>query len=161
MTAKIITRAFLITVVACIGVAMGYWAFSPDARFNRALAREIAKGSNSSISIRSLPAPPWQTFYAFGPYTSASEIDRILGFEWHSDSKRSLESGKGFNLLVLVNNQHVVISAEYPRNKGDFSAQALSRPFSPDTAIFRIERTPDGRAVLSPTMSTRNARTVR
>jgi hypothetical protein len=151
MTAKIKTRALLVTVVTCIAVAMGYWAFSPSARFSRALAREVENGANASISIRSLPAPPWQTFYVFGPYTPASEVDRVLGFEWQSGSKQSLELGEGFNLLVLVNNQRVVISAEYPRNKGDFSTQALFRPFTSETAIFRVERTSDGRAMLSST----------
>ena len=118
---------------------------------SHALAAQVTRGYGTIVHISQLTSFPWQQFFVFGPYTPPELIHKTIGIKWHGVEDSGIDMNKGFNLLVFVADDRVVLSVRHPRSKGDFTEACLSRAFTPDNAAFSVARQSlDGRLLLSP-----------
>ncbi len=89
----------------------------------------------------------WDTLHVFGPYTSAEEVQKQLGFPWSDATELDLDT---VNQLVFVKEGKVVKHLLFSRAKGDFVSVGTWR-FTRSDARFRpqerdgfIRLLPDG-----------------
>jgi hypothetical protein len=82
----------------------------------------------------------WDRVYIFAPYTSIDTINQTLGYAWATERKTSIYQNDGISLLVFTAAGKVVGYVEYPRGKGDFAALAKQEGYSPEEAVFMVDR---------------------
>jgi hypothetical protein len=98
----------------------------------------LAQTEGTVICFADLTDFDWNTVYIFGPYTPATEVSQILGFEWSDYKKIGLESSDTFNLIVFTKDKKILRVEEHPRNRGDFAPASINRSFSKTSAIFKV-----------------------
>ena len=126
--------AVLLILAACV----------PDATVSAQLSQTVQESTaNRNLRLSDATDFEWDQFLVFGPYTTRELADEALGFSWPDFDRFNLSMLDSFSLLVFVRDQEVVRVEKHPRCSPDFSPESLARGFSPDQAIFRIERTYD------------------
>lgn len=82
------------------------------------------------------------------PYMDNKQTEKVLGFKWNSESKTSIQSNDGINVLAFIQGSEVVAYTEHRRDKGDFSRmqpRCLMRGLA--TVVRQIETIRDSRWV--------------
>lgn len=79
----------------------------------------------------------WERAYFFAPYTTKTELNRVLGFECEVCMLVELDRRDDLNLLVQVRGSKEVRVEELPRSDVEIDSVLLGRPFEP-SATFRI-----------------------
>lgn len=74
----------------------------------------------------------------FGDYTSASEIDAVVGRSWRKNCYTEIGVSDGYILLVFTSSNMVVHCLDYPKNKGYFliPEQAYNQGLSAQESRF-------------------------
>src|SRR6266542_2851062 len=132
-------RSCILTIVFSVCVA-GCESGGP-------LARQVAveaRRDGAIIRLSGITSFRWDRFCAFGPYTTQGQADSCLGFDWRDFKATGLEMDDTFSLMVFANGNRVV-HAEKISRRVDFSYSVQARPFTPETAIFRVIRAASGR----------------
>ena len=119
-------------------------------RVSEAIGEQVHTGT--VIDLRSVEAGEWDRVCVLGPYSNDQTAKEALGFGWPVESRSSIQESDGISLLLFARGQHVVRSAEHPRDQGDFSALS-GRCFPREEAQFVLRA---GRADGWPELVPRN-----
>lgn len=87
------------------------------------LTKAILRHKNGEldiVDISAVTAFSWDRLYMIGDYTSASEIDAIVGRSWRKKCYTQISVSDGYTLIVFTANNAVVSCLDYPKNKGKF-----------------------------------------
>lgn len=98
-------------------------------------AVELAAIGLEPVDARACTSFAWDTLYVFGPYTSAEEIEKTLGFSSGIAERAAPGMSDYANVLIFVRGQSVVAYWEIPR-RWDFDKSVLGRPIARDDAVF-------------------------
>lgn len=90
----------------------------------------------------------WEQAYVFTGYTSAGEIDNILGFRWRAVSRPDISTDDGQQMIAFARGKHVVryCVLRDPTCTDGYHFTNASR-FRPSDA-FRVETDPTSRTLL-------------
>jgi hypothetical protein len=131
-------RCFLVAILVAVSLVGCNPSPTVSARLQDAFTRA---GNGDMIRLNDLTGFEWEAFFVFGPYTTREVAEEALGFPWPEYDRFALGTSDSFSLLVFTDGSSVVRAEEHPRCKPDFSPGTLSRPLSPEAAIFSIDRT--------------------
>ena len=102
-------------------VALILVACSPgDGSISAQITEKFEAGGSAPINLTQVGPPSWERVCVLGPYTTNEAAEQVLGFKWDVQSKSSIGSSDGINLLVFLKNQEVSAYTEHRRDKGDF-----------------------------------------
>ena len=133
-------RLFFLIIVLTFMAGVAYLALSlfgprvyvePESvRINRQkletlISNEISSyktGETSVIDFSAIKMPfSWDRLYVFGPYTTSSKIDKVLGKSWNDKlCVTTIIGNDGIALLIFTNNGQVVQCLDYGRDGNDF-----------------------------------------
>lgn len=87
----------------------------------------------------------WDRLYMFGDYTTAPEIDSVVGRSWRKECYTNIDVSDSYTLLVFTENSVVVHCLDYPKNEGDFliPEEAYQEGLSPQESLFTINEHED------------------
>ena len=106
-------------------IALVCFLLSACSRINTEISAKIEAKFNASqtapIDLALILPAPWDRACVLSPYIDNEQAERVLGFKWDSDSKTSIRSNDGINVLVFIHGSEVVAYTEHRRDKGDFS----------------------------------------
>ncbi len=106
-------------------IALVLLLLSSCSRVNTDISAKIEAEFNASqtapIDLARVVPAPWDRVCVLSPYIDNGQVERVLGFKWNSDSKTSIRSNDGINVLVFVQGGDVIAYTEHRRDKGDFS----------------------------------------
>lgn len=127
-------------------LALGACSSKPDG-FETRLEQALRSSAQAGGTLKMEDATDfaWDTLHVFGPYVTAEEIHRQLGFEWAGAMDQDFDS---HTLLVFAQGQKVVKRLDFPRGKGDFADMSGKR-FTRQDARFLL-KLDDGRIRVSP-----------
>ena len=97
----------------------------------------VQAGETSPIDLAAALTSQWDRFCVLTPYTNNERAAQTLGFKWDAESKTSIASNDGINVLVFIHRNAVVEFAEHPRNRGDFSQMKPSCLGRKDAKLIR------------------------
>lgn len=100
-----------------------------------AIVDQFDRNTKNVIDLSAVGPSGWERVCILTPYTINAETEKVLGFKWDSDTKTSIGSSDGINVIVFLRGRQVLAFAEHPRNKGDFSG-AGARCASREQAEF-------------------------
>ncbi len=78
------------------------------------------KGELDAIDLSVVTTFSWDRLYMFGDYTSASEIDAVVGRSWRKNCYTQIGLSDGYTLLVFIENNTVFHCLDYPKDEGNF-----------------------------------------
>jgi hypothetical protein len=104
-----------------------------DKGISSEIERSFSKGRE--IDLAQIFPRDWDRVCVLGPYSNNAIASQTLGFAWDAESQSSIKSDDGISLLVFVQNNTVLASAEHQRRFGDFSNLA-GRCFSRNHSRF-------------------------
>jgi hypothetical protein len=131
-----------LVVAALLLVACGGGA---ELELQRAVDR--AAESGGTVDLAELADAEWERAAVFGPASSATEIERVLGVPAPARAEAQLADGDRA-LVLFVRGDRVVAAAEVPHDLAEFAE--TGEVLSPDAARFAVEREGE-RTVLVPT----------
>lgn len=111
------------------------------------LRAAVASGA-PTFDFASASTFAWDRMFVFGCYTSRSDVETALGFEWPDFRKTSIESSDSVCLVVFVRGTSVVYWYEQPRSV-ELGGLANRNGYLPSEAKFRVAQNV-GRAELMP-----------
>jgi hypothetical protein len=95
----------------------------------------------------------WDKMYIFTPYTTQSQVDRALGFEWQEYQSLGIDSTDTDDLLVFVagdmGNFKVVKFARCPRGNFRFRQATNGYAYSRDRAVFAVSTKAQNKLLLA------------
>jgi len=106
------------------------------------LVSSYKNGDLSLINISTITTFTWEQLYIFGPYTTRSELDSMVGRSWRNNCSTHIENSDGITLLVFINDGVVVHCLDYPRGENDFFVPpaGYQTGFSPQDAVFILDQ---------------------
>ena len=113
-----------------------------DEELARRIASAVQASEPSVVNVSELTTFTWDRVFIFPPYTTASEVEKELGFSW-SDSSR-IASRDDIVMLAFVDRGHVVRFVDQPRGAADFSACYHRGGFPRSDAVFRFSKDANG-----------------
>lgn len=105
--------ASLVLLVAC--------SRGDDPSISSAIAEQFDRTTDQVVDLSVVGPKEWDRVCILPPYTSREQAEKVLGFNWNSDSKSNIGASDTINVVVFVKENEVVAYTEHPRNKGDFS----------------------------------------
>lgn len=114
-TGRLSVRIALILAWSLVAAAGGWFVYQYY-RVSWALDAKAKLGPGVLIDFAEIAPFPWDNVYFFGPYTSQSQIDEVLGFYWPGASRSSINANKGSNLIVFTKGNKVVHWLDYSRS---------------------------------------------
>jgi hypothetical protein len=111
------------------------------------LEASIASGA-TSFDFAAVPGFAWDRMFVFGPYTTKSEVENTLGFEWSDYQRTGIEALDSINLVVFVKDRTVVYWYEQSRFI-ELVGLANGKGYPRSDAKFRVAHHTD-RAELLP-----------
>jgi hypothetical protein len=112
-------RPWLFAAVALLTASVSALsAYAIWATDGERLVRQKIEGLHigQSLSLRETVPGAWKIVAEFGPYTSGDEVERTLGFKWHSARKHVLQFTEGHMLLVFASKTDVIHSVVLREN---------------------------------------------
>jgi hypothetical protein len=106
----------LIALLALILVACS----SGDGNISAKITEQFDANSSAPINLAQVGPSTWERACIIVPYSTNKTAEQILGFKWDVQSKSSIGSSDGINLLVFLKGQEVLAYTEHRRDKGDF-----------------------------------------
>jgi hypothetical protein len=140
------------SILALASIVLASCTNQVDANISDEITRQFEANAAGLISLAAVGLASWQRVCVLTPYSTNETTEKTLGFEWDSESKTSIGSNDGINVLVFIEAQEVIAYTEHPRHKGDFSElepKCLEREHS----TFRREVTGSGWVYLVPANS--------
>lgn len=83
----------------------------------------------------------WERLYVFAPHTAAETVVDSLGRPWPLAARTGIAVLDTANLLVFTAGGEVIAATMHPKRYGDFEPALTGRSYTPDEAVFRVERT--------------------
>jgi hypothetical protein len=145
LTKNILVSAFILLVL------IGCQQSSYESNFNRSLgdALSVAVRKGSLVDLKDISEFDWDSVFIFPPYTSQSEINQALGYEWKDSQKTGISSDDTINLMVFVEGGEVKRYCRVSRKVADFRLPAGKRSFDRFQARFAVHQYDDsGRYLL-------------
>lgn len=100
------------------------------------------KEGPTRVDLRTVNGRPYDRFYVFPPYATASAIRDTLGLRSSVAEDLAPGTSEGETELVFVRGDDVVAAWRYPRGKVDFSCIEPYRGFAARDARFTLRRAP-------------------
>lgn len=106
------------------------------------LVSSYKNGDLSVINISTITTFAWDQLHIFGPYTTLSELDSMVGRSWRNNCSTQIETSDGITLLLFINDGTVVHCLDYPRGENHFfvPSKGFNSGFSPQEAVFIFDR---------------------
>ncbi len=112
MNVRTLTPIVMLLAAGCSG---------NDRDISAQIQAQFDASRTAPIDLSLVGPPSWERVCVLPPYTLNDQTERILGFEWNSNSKTSIGGNDGINVLVFIQGTDVVAYTEHRRDKGDFS----------------------------------------
>jgi hypothetical protein len=100
----------IVLIVGCTDSGGGGITPPVEAQLEASISSEA-----TSFDFATVPGFAWDRMFVFGPYTTKSEVDTALGFEWPDYQKTGIEALDSINLVVFVEDSTVVYWYEQSR----------------------------------------------
>ena len=139
-------RGVVASLLVC-GLVLGACSSKKPDGFEARLEQALRSSAQAGGTLKMEDATDfaWDTLHVVGPYVTAEEIHRQLGFEWSGATNQDFDS---HTLLIFTQGQKVVKHLDFPRGKGDF-AEMSGKHFTREDARFLL-KLDDGRIRVSP-----------
>jgi hypothetical protein len=103
------------------------------------------RGDTATLRLFTEVPFAFDRLYIAGPRTSADSLAKVMGSDWPPEFSRGLENDDRFHLFVfLVQDQWV--PATLPRTVAEVAPELTGRIYGPETAVFRVSRSPGAAA---------------
>lgn len=99
----------------------------------------VTDSIGKEIVINSITNFNWDSLYVITPYTPKEVISSRFGFNPYDESYAEISSRDDINLLLFVKEKKVILTVEYPIDKGDFFEIKSPHGFSKNDAIFVLK----------------------
>jgi hypothetical protein len=106
-----------------------------DQSISAAIRAQFDSSPSAPVELGLLGPKDWDRVCIIGPYSDNVEAERIFGFQWDVESKTSIMTNEGVNLLVFIKDREVLAFTEHPRKKGDFQL-SKQHCFARANAVF-------------------------
>lgn len=116
---------------------------SGDQNISVAISAQFDSSPSAPVKLGLVGPKDWNRVCIIGPYSDNVEAERILGFQWDMQSKTSIMTNEGVNLLVFIKDREILAFTEHPRNKGDFQL-SKQHCFVRSYAVFSRKVDPGG-----------------
>lgn len=155
------TRPVLYLCVLVMVLGLGYHFLSTyvscnsHAELRRSLRAAIEAGTESKLPVvlSRITDFAWDTAEVLVNYKpGGASTDCPFQWDWSRDARDALIADDLLTVVVFLRDGKLVSYLEYRRDWADFVG--LSNPYTPDTAVFRVEPSADkaGAYVLTPAL---------
>jgi hypothetical protein len=124
------------------------WHHIQADRWPHALWQQVSRGPSTIVELAEISPSNWERVYIFRPYTSAKDVQKVLGFPWSEAQQSSIAYSEDVCLLIFTSQGTVVGWFEQARNRGDLAGLANSSGYARNSAQFVVARDADQRLIL-------------
>jgi hypothetical protein len=144
------TRPVLYLSVVVLGLGLGYHFLSTyvscnsHAELRRSLRAAIEAGAESrlSVALSRITDFAWDTAEILVNYKpEGASTDCPFQWDWSRNAREALIADDRLTVIVFLRDGKLVNYLEYRRDQADFVA--VENPYTPQTAIFQVEPSPN------------------
>jgi len=81
------------------------------------ISRLAEASGESKLELSKVGGAQWERICFLGPYSNNESATKTLGFPWDVESRTSILTSDGINVLVFVIGEKVVAYTEHPRTE--------------------------------------------
>jgi hypothetical protein len=131
-------------LVLSIGLASLSAACGDEAQVSRSIAAAVAAGPGTPVILGEHAPFTWHKVCLLGPYTAASDVDRLVGVQGAAHSAHGIQTSDSINVLMFVADGRIAASVAHPRTAGDFAREVVGACYTRAEATFSVRVPPPG-----------------
>lgn len=124
-----------------------------ESDLQEAIVEAVTRGDTATLRLFIEVPFAFDRLYIAGPRAKESTLAAIMGEEWLPEMSRQIETSDHFYLMIFETRGKIVPAALTMKTVR-IDSTLLNRQYTPDNAVFRVERSPaDSIPTLRPLMS--------
>jgi len=133
------TPWFFILAVCC--VTLGCRRGDP---VSKSIGATVDRGPGTRLALVDHTTFAWERVCVIAPYTTDAQIEAATGIVDARRQAQNIHERDDINLLLFLDDDHVVSSIAHPRNRGDFGPEVVGKCVSKQQAVFIVRTPPAG-----------------